>query len=219
MVGDNINIKKEYYATAQAIIGHVQSRGLLGGTPRVLCIGGESGSGKSVTGICLQTELKNSHGIRSLVLHQDDYFKLPPQTNHLSRLKDISKVGKGEVDLALMQKHIHEFKTGAGSLSKPLVNYGLNEIHHEVVDTKDVAILIIEGTYCLSLSDADFMVFMDRTFHETYAQRVARGREQADPFIEDVLEIEHRIIRPMRSSADVIVTKDYQVELQIHDNK
>jgi hypothetical protein len=40
-----------------------------------------------------------------------------------------------------------------------------------------------------------------------------RGREQFDPFIEKVLVEEHEIISQHRPKADVIITRDYDVEL------
>lgn len=217
MVGDNINIKEEYFATARAVVDLMKERGLLSSGRCVVGIGGESGSGKSVTAICLQSVLNKMEGLGAAVLHQDDYFRLPPETNHFQRLSDISKVGLGEVNLEMMQQHIALFKSGAKHITKPLVNYGLNEVHSETIDTSSASILLVEGTYSLTLEHLDFKVFMDRTYHETYAQRLARGREKADPFIERVLDIEHQIIRPTRVSADVVVNKLYQVELNKHD--
>ena len=39
-----------------------------------------------------------------------------------------------------------------------------------------------------------------------------RGREEFDPFIEKVLITEHEIISQHRDRADVIITRDYDVE-------
>ena len=39
-----------------------------------------------------------------------------------------------------------------------------------------------------------------------------RGREDFDPFIEQVLEIEHEIISQHMALADVVITRDYEVE-------
>ena len=39
-----------------------------------------------------------------------------------------------------------------------------------------------------------------------------RGREEFDPFIENVLKKEHEIISQHRPRADVIITRDYDVE-------
>ena len=72
------------------------------GLPRadrvVIAIAGESGSGKSVTATTLAGEL-DATGIVTIVLHQDDYFLLPPRTNHEHRVHDLRNVGPHE-DLA-----------------------------------------------------------------------------------------------------------------------
>ena len=47
-------------------------------------IGGESGSGKSVTAYALQRILAD-HNIQSVVIQMDDYFILPPKLNHENR--------------------------------------------------------------------------------------------------------------------------------------
>ena len=39
-----------------------------------------------------------------------------------------------------------------------------------------------------------------------------RGREEFDPFIEEVLVKEHEIISQHRVLADVLITRDYDVE-------
>jgi hypothetical protein len=39
-----------------------------------------------------------------------------------------------------------------------------------------------------------------------------RGREEFDPFIEEVLTAEHEIISQHRARADVIITREYDVE-------
>jgi uridine kinase len=42
--------------------------------------------------------------------------------------------------------------------------------------------------------------------------RMKRGREDFDPFIEDVLKMEHEIISQHRDRADVVITREYDVE-------
>ncbi|MFW6261489.1 MAG: zeta toxin family protein [Spirochaetota bacterium] len=51
----------------------------------------------------------------------------------------------------------------------------------------------------------------DRTRLDTLESRKKRGREPIEPFLERVLEIEHRIIAPHREKADVIISADYEV--------
>jgi hypothetical protein len=43
--------------------------------------------------------------------------------------------------------------------------------------------------------------------------RKKRGREEMDPFIEEVLKIEHAIISQHKARADIVITRDYDVEL------
>ena len=44
-------------------------------------------------------------------------------------------------------------------------------------------------------------------------QKRNRGSEAGDPFIEQVLEIEHKIIAGHRHLADFIITRDYDVRV------
>jgi hypothetical protein len=41
--------------------------------------------------------------------------------------------------------------------------------------------------------------------------RKKRAREPIEPFLEQVLEIEHEIIAPHRERADIIIDRDYEV--------
>jgi uridine kinase len=55
---------------------------------------------------------------------------------------------------------------------------------------------------------------MDRDYRQTRAQRLSRNREPYDEFIEQVLQIEHTIIRSLRPRAQILVNPDYSVTLQ-----
>ena len=210
MIGDVIHIKSEYYQTADAILGLLE---LSGDHRKVLLVGGESGSGKSVTAMCLQQRL-HLKGVSALVLHQDDYFHLPPKTNHEKRLNDVQWVGLQEVKLDLLQIHLNMFLDHQPTLTKPLVNYRTNGILEENVPLSAYQIIIIEGTYVLQLHDAHTGIFMDRNYQQSRAQRLSRNREPYDEFIEQVLQIEHIIIRGLRPKAHILVNPDYSVTLQ-----
>lgn len=210
MLGDIIQIKQEYYTTAAHIAAHVEQLDFARREKMVIAVAGESGSGKSVTAVCLQ-ELLNQSGQPALILHLDDYFVLPPATNHAQRVENIDQVGPSEVRLSLLQLHIDGFLAGVETLTKPIVNYKLNQILAETIITKPYSILIVEGTYSLMLNHIQFGIFMDRTYIETKPQRDARGRDVQDPFVEEVLAIEHDLIRPTRAKAQLIVDKNYNV--------
>ena len=97
-------------------------------------------------------------------------------------------------------------------LAKPLVIYEEDRITEETLDLGAVDIVIAEGTYTSLLENVDTRVFIARNRLETMEHRMKRGREDFDPFIEQVLEIEHEIISQHRERADIVITTDYDVE-------
>ena len=210
MIGDTIHIKSEYYQTADSILNLLN---LSGAERKVLLVCGESGSGKSVTAMCLQQRL-HVKDIPALVLHQDDYFHLPPHSNHEKRLSDIQWVGPQEVKMELLQTHLNAFLENKAFIVKPLVNYRTNEILEENIPLTPYHWLIIEGTYALQLNNAFAGIFMDRDYKQTLAQRMARNREPYNDFIEQVLQLEHNIIRSLRQRANILVNPDYSVTRQ-----
>lgn len=216
MIGDNIIIKPEYYATARELLHHLGKENLLAPDTRyTLGIGGESGSGKSVTATCLQ-EVMQQEGISSVILHQDDYFHLPPRSNHEARVRDINHVGKQEVDWEKLQASVNAFREGNEVHSKPIVYYQQNNILAEIVYFKTIQVLIVEGTYVLDLEGLQAKIFMDRDYIQTREQRIARGRENYSEFMEQILHIEHQLIRPMREQADIVILEDYSLAVKPH---
>jgi uridine kinase len=216
MIGDVITIRPEYTTTAETLYSLVRSRLVTHLHPTtqrcVVLIGGESGSGKSVTAVCLAKVFEaNNH--TSSILHLDDYFALPPASNHAQRVADISQVGPQEVRLAVLQQHVDAFTHGANFVRKPLSHYKENIITEETLDWRGVRVLIVEGTYSLMLRNADFRIFMRRTYLDTQSHRAARARAASEQsaFIEQVLAIEHTFVAPTGASADAVVEKDYSV--------
>ena len=73
--------------------------------------------------------------------------------------------------------------------------------------------MIAEGTYTTLLKHVDTRVFIDRNSLDTLAHRKKRnrGNEFGDPFIEEVLKMEHKIIAGHRLLADFVITREYDV--------
>ena len=69
-----------------------------------------------------------------------------------------------------------------------------------------------QGVYTSLLTNVDRRVFIARNRLETLEHRMRRGREDFDTFIEKVLETEHEIISSHRPVADIVITRDYEVE-------
>ncbi len=212
MRGDIILVGDEHRAAATAIVDHLIDD--IRATDRrfTITVAGESGSGKSEMGRALADELIE-RGIQAAVLQQDDYYVLPPRFNDAARRANIAWVGTTEVRLDLLDEHLEAAQDGANEIVKPLVIYEDNRIDEETVSLTDVEVVIAEGVYTSLCEHVDRRVFIARNRLETMEHRRKRAREEFDPFIEEVLVTEHEIISQHRELADVVISKDYDVEL------
>lgn len=212
MKGDRIVLKEDYFKPANAVVALIEDEIT---NKFVITIAGESGSGKSVLATTLNMVLADKQ-IPSYLIQQDDFFKLPPRTNHENHKKDINKnVGPQEVHIDKMQALVNAFRNNDDEITKPTVDYALNIIDQEKINIKLIKVLIIEGTYTTLLKNVDLHIFMERNYKETFKDRMARGREAFDPFIEQVLEIEHKIISQHKNDADLI----FGVDFTLRENK
>jgi uridine kinase len=155
-------------------------------------------------------------GMKAVVLGQDDYFVLPPRSNDARRRSDPEWLGPHvEVRLDLLDRHLRHAVAGEPSITKPLVDYDMDSIEEEVVDLAGADVVIAEGTYTSLLKHVDKRIFIDRSRLDTleHRRKRSRGDEVGDPFIEEVLKVEHKIIAGHRQLADIIITKDYDVRV------
>lgn len=184
------------------------------GLPRadrvVIAIAGESGSGKSVTATTLAGEL-DATGIVTIVLHQDDYFLLPPRTNHEHRVHDLRNVGPHEVNLALMQSHVDAFRTNVDGVEGPAVDYPANRFLTKRHDFSRAAALIVEGTYVFRLRHIDLRIFLEATHEDTRERRRVRNRDIDAPVIDRILAIEHDLIAPQAAIADIVIDREFAI--------
>lgn len=205
MIGDKLVIEPHHTRRAAEIIEILGERLV---DRLTMTIAGESGAGKSELAYEIY-RLLNERGIRANVLQQDDYFVFPPRTNHEMRRRNLEQVGTFEVKLDFLDSNLRSFKRGESPIYKPLVIYDENRITSEEMDVGELSVLIAEGTYTTLLRFADFRVFIDRDYRQTLEARKRRARDKFEPFIVDVLEREHQIIREHVSLADVVVSSDF----------
>ena len=210
MKGDIILVEAHHQQVAARIAQHLVDRIARSSRPYCISVAGESGSGKSETARALQEAL-SKHFIHAYIFQQDDYFASPPKSNDARRREDISQVGTGEVRIDLLDQHLEMVRSGQTRLTKPLIEYDEDRVGSEEVSLEEYSVLIAEGTYTSLLENIDTRVFIDRNRLETLESRMKRGREAIEPFLEQVLEIEHGIIAPHRERADVIISRDYDV--------
>lgn len=211
MRGDIIIVEDHHRSAAAKIVDHIADQVAATDRRYTITVAGESGSGKSETAQAI-AEAFEARGVPAAIYQQDDYFIHPPKTNDRTRREDISWVGSNEVRLDLLDSHMAAARDGAGQVEKPLVIYEEDRVDSEVMDLADAKVVIAEGTYTSLLENVDTRVFIARNRLETMEHRRKRNREGADPFLEEVLTIEHEIIAPHAELADIIITRDYDVE-------
>ena len=210
MKGDIIIVEEHHRRAAAAIVPQLIDDIATAAGRYTITVAGESGSGKSETATAI-AEALGEHGHTAAILQQDDYFVHPPRTNDRTRRANLCWVGPTEVRLDLLDQHLAAAREGASGVTKPLVIYDDDQITEEAMDYGDARVVIAEGTYTSLLSNVDRRVFIARNRLDTMEHRQKRAREDFDPFIEKVLEIEHEIISQHRNRADVLITKDYEV--------
>lgn len=212
MKGDVIVVDDNHRRVASTIAAAIRTQ--LERPGRLLVtVAGESGSGKSETAAALAEQLLEA-GIRSAILGQDDYFRLPPITNDARRRQDQDWLGPHvEVRLDLLQANVDSALAGEASIEKPTIDYTADSVATECLSLDGVKVVIVEGTYVSLLRHVDVRIFIARNRVETleHRKRRNRGNEVRDPFVEGVLRVEHKIIAGHRYLADFVVTSDYEI--------
>jgi len=212
MKGDVVVLEEHHRRAAQAIVPQIIDAVQNRATARyAITVSGESGSGKSETGLAIAEHLETL-GVHAVVLGQDDYFVLPPHPNDARRREDPDWLGPHvEVRLDLLQQNLDDAVAGAMEITKPLIDYDADTVADEVIDLDGVDVVIAEGTYTALLRKIDTKVFINRNRLDTLAHRQKRnrGHEVGDPFLENVLRIEHKIIPGHRFLADFVTNIDH----------
>ncbi|MFP4206506.1 MAG: uridine kinase family protein [Spirochaetota bacterium] len=212
MKGDVIIVEEHHRRAAAKIAAALEEKVREAARTYTVSVAGESGSGKSETAAALREEFEKL-GFVAAVLQQDDYFVLPPKSNDAKRREDITWVGASEVRVELLDSHLAAAQRGEKTVTKPLVIYDEDRITEEEMSLEGLEVLIAEGTYTMLLEHVDTKVFINRNRLETLESRKKRGREEIEPFLEQVLEIEHEIISKHITKADIVIDRDYEVRL------
>jgi len=213
MKGDIIILEEHHRKAAEKILPEIIEKIKAKATRYIITVAGESGSGKSETGKAIADELEK-HDIKSVLLGQDDYFFLPPRSNDARRRENEDWLGPHvEVNLSVLDENLKDAINGKQEIAKPLVDYNENLIVEECISLEGVKVLIAEGTYTSLLKNVDTRIFIARNRLDTleHRQQRNRGDEVGDPFIENVLVMEHKIIAGHKQLADFIITKNYDV--------
>lgn len=212
MTGDErLDLEPAHLILARSLLDKLERQFGLGREGRtVVAIAGESGSGKSISATALAAVLA-ARGRSAVVLHQDDYFIRPPRANHAHRIGDLSGVGPHEVRLELLASHIAGFRAGRDVPDAPRADHHTDSFVTRRLDLATASVLIVEGTYVLTLEDSDVRIFLEATHEETAERRRQRNRDVDAPIIDRILDIEHALIALQARRADILVDRHFGI--------
>lgn len=206
MLGDVLLITEKHEKAAEQIVARL---GRIESDKMVIAIGGESGSGKSELAHVISRRLKDK-GELAKILHIDNYYKVSPQERTEWRKRHgVESIGLSEYDWDLINQNIAEFRESKEAVL-PCIDLLTDQEDRLITNFEGIKYLIVEGLYPLR-ADADLKIFIDLTYHETKKAQILRGKEPQNEFRLQVLQREHEVVQSLRPSADLLVTKDFDV--------
>ncbi len=208
MLGDILLISDKHKKVAKQIVDKVIQ---LNKSKIIICVSGESGSGKSELSHCIGKELVNTHKIPSKIIHSDNYYQVHPHIRNQWRIENgIENVGINEINWKKLIENVKDFINGRIS-QMPCVDLVPDEIDMLTTDFSKIKILIVDGLYAINLP-SDFSIFIDLTYHETKKAQSDRGKEKTDEIRWRILEQEHKNVLLLKEKANIIITKDFKIE-------
>lgn len=206
MLGDILLITEEHEKAAGQIVDRLRK---VKSGRMVIAVGGESGSGKSELAHVISRRLK-TRGEPAKILHIDNYYKVSPhERTEWRRKHGVQSIGLSECNWDLISQNITEFREGKEAVL-PCIDLLTDQEDKLITKFEEIEHLIVEGLYSLE-ADADLRVFIDLTYHETKKAQILRGKEPQNEFRLQVLQREHEVVQSLRPSADLIVTRDFDV--------
>ena len=206
MLGDVLLITEKHEKAAEQIVDRLSR---IESDKMVIAIGGESGSGKSELAHVISRRLKDK-GELAKILHIDNYYKVSPQERTEWRKRHgVESIGLSEYDWDLINQNIAEFRESKEAVL-PCIDLLTDQEDRLITNFEGIKYLIVEGLYPLK-ADVDLRIFIDLTYHETKKAQILRGKEPQNEFRLQILQREHEVVQSLRPSADLLVTKDFDV--------
>lgn len=210
MLGDVLLIDDKHRVAGEIIIQEILKRKKEKFT---VAISGESGTGKTELAHVIAKGLRK-HGIFAKPIHIDNYYNTLPleRTDYRQKNGIETVVGYNEYDWETIYRNINDFKEGNKS-TMPCVDLVTEQVDTLITDFKDVDMLIIDGLYAMKTDNIDLKIFIDITYHDTGKAQLLRGKEPQNEYRMKVLLQEHKMVSSLKEMANIIVKKDYNVEI------
>ncbi len=210
MLGDVLLIADKHREAGELIIQEILKRRKENFT---VAISGESGTGKTELAHVIAKGLR-AHGIFAKPIHIDNYYRiLPLERTEWRQVNGIENVvGYGEYDWDTIYRNIDDFRNKRQS-TMPCVDLVTEQVDTLITDFKGVDMLIIDGLYAMKTDDIDLRIFIDITYHETGKAQKLRGKEPQNEYRMKVLLQEHEMVKALKPLADILITKEYKVDI------
>ena len=208
MLGDVLLITDKHREAGAKIVEHILK---VRKEKFIVAISGESGSGKSELTHVVARGLRQ-HGVMAKPIHIDNYYRIHPLERTAWRQSHgiENVVGYGEYDWDTIRQNIRDFREGKPS-TMPCVDLVTEQIDQLTTDFSTIDMIIIDGLYAIKTEEADLRVFIELTYHETKKAQLVRGKEPQNEYRMRVLEQEHKMVQSLRPTADLLVTKEFDV--------
>lgn len=210
MLGDVLLIDDKHRVAGEIIIQEILKRRK---NKFTVAISGESGTGKTELAHVIAKGLRK-HGIFAKPIHIDNYYNTLPleRTDYRQKNGIENVVGYNEYDWDTIYRNINDFKEGNKS-TMPCIDLVTEQVDTLITDFKDVDMLIIDGLYAMKTDHIDLKIFIDITYHDTGKAQLLRGKEPQNEYRMKVLLQEHKMVSSLKELADIIIKKDYNVEI------
>ena len=206
MVGDVLLIADKHERAGAPIVDRING---IAADKAVSAIGGEYGSVKYELAHVVARALKDQ-GRLAKILHIDNYYTVHPQDRAALRKEiGIDSIGLGEVDWALLDRHLAAFRKGENAVL-PCIDLLTDQIDELHTDFAPIKVVIVDGLYPLHV-DADMRILIDLTYHDTKKAQLLRGKEPQNEYRLSVLKREHEVVQSLRSLADFLVTPEFNL--------
>lgn len=210
MLGDILLITDKHREAGEKILQYILKHR---DDKYIVAISGESGSGKTELAHVIAKGLRKE-GIMAKPIHIDNYYRIHPLERTAWRQQHgiENVVGYNEYDWDTIHRNIRDFKEGNQS-TMPCVDLVTEQIDQLTTDFKRIDMLIVDGLYAVKTEEADLRIFIELTYHETKKAQVLRGKEPQNEYRMRVLEQEHKMVQALKPTADILITKEYDVTL------
>ncbi len=202
MQNDIITVKDTHVQAAELVMEDVLKK--FKGGKFIITIAGEVSSGKSTLSYLLGRMFKMK-GINSKIIDLVDYYIVPPLERRKWRADNgIKSIGFDEYNWPLIEEVMEKFRKDEQA-TLPLVDLLTDHVDTLITDFKDIQVLIMTGLYASFCKKADYRVFMELTYRETYEAQAYTAREGLDSFRKKILEKEHKVVQEQKNNADIYI--------------